>query len=225
MNKRLLYENIMKHVAKEVKKTLNEGTWGKEPMSSDDAHDLQFILLDEFLSIFIRYFKNAKNTDRLWSLIGNFINFVKELTLYTSFDITYTTKADTLKQIVYQALDTVEKDTFWWKNFKKSEEFPRYFNKVRKDINIIFDYIENCDKETLKTVGFENNSLDEGECCGSGDCFGGVSMPYNTPMNTIGVGDVIAPGPNGQLGSGDLFVPIKKPAIKKAARQFRKRRK
>ena len=37
---------------------------------------------------------------------------------------------------------------------------------------------------------------------GSGDCFGGVGTPMNTPMNTLGVGDLV---PSGQHTLGNDF--------------------
>ena len=39
-------------------------------------------------------------------------------------------------------------------------------------------------------------------CIGSGDCFGGVGTPMNTPMNTLGVGDFV---PAGQHNLGNDF--------------------
>ena len=45
-------------------------------------------------------------------------------------------------------------------------------------------------------------------CCGSGDIqmgMGGVSFPYNTPCNTLGIGDPIPAGMHGRPGSGDIF--------------------
>ena len=39
-------------------------------------------------------------------------------------------------------------------------------------------------------------------CIGSGDCFGGVGSPMNTPMNTLGVGDMV---PAGQHTLGNDF--------------------
>lgn len=56
------------------------------------------------------------------------------------------------------------------------------------------------------------NALKECDCCGD---FGGVSSPYSTPMNTIGVGDIVLAGTpamtagdfasDANLGSGDRF--------------------
>ena len=34
---------------------------------------------------------------------------------------------------------------------------------------------------------------------------GGVSFPYNTPCNTLGVGDPVPAGIHGRPGSGDIF--------------------
>lgn len=38
---------------------------------------------------------------------------------------------------------------------------------------------------------------------------------FTTPANTTGMGNPIAPGDNGAVGSGDTFVTVEKPKKKK----------
>jgi hypothetical protein len=83
----------------------------------------------------------------------------------------------------------------------------------------IMQHVAKVVKETL-------NNLDECECggdaCPGGD-FGGVTAPYSTPLNTIGVGDIVPAGVN-TYGSGDRFdygntIPKKKKSSKKKNRK------
>ena len=83
----------------------------------------------------------------------------------------------------------------------------------------IMQHVAKVVKETL-------NNLDECECggdaCPVGN-FGGVTAPYSTPLNTIGVGDIVPAGVN-TYGSGDRFdygnaIPKKKKSSKKNKRR------
>lgn len=47
-----------------------------------------------------------------------------------------------------------------------------------------------------------------------GGAGGGV---YNTPFNTVGVGDPVAPGSGSEMGSGDMFIPVMGMATKRPA--------
>lgn len=81
----------------------------------------------------------------------------------------------------------------------------------------IMQHVAKVVKETL-------NNLDE--CEGGGDFggdFGGVTAPFSTPLNTIGVGDIVPAGVN-TYGSGDRFdygntIPKKKKSSKKDKRK------
>lgn len=54
----------------------------------------------------------------------------------------------------------------------------------------------------------ENECIEEGECPGGMAPAGpGPQMPYNTPMNTPGMGEPMPPHP-GHPGSGDIFKPV-----------------
>ena len=114
-----------------------------------------------------------------------------------------------------------------------SSDFPQnYKPKVIKDIIRVSK--ENFDEDVEDTIPFEDerargyyDDLDEGfmfegEC---GDC-GGVSGSYNTPMNTVGVGNIVPAGNPAMTGaqqasdmfngSGDITLPqSKKKANKK----------
>lgn len=54
-------------------------------------------------------------------------------------------------------------------------------------------------------------------CDFGGDCGGAGGGVYNTPFNTVGVGDPVAPGFDGEMGSGDMFIPVMGMARKKPA--------
>lgn len=53
-------------------------------------------------------------------------------------------------------------------------------------------------------------------------CDGGLSGPFTTLGNTIGVGDPVPAGMD-SLGSGDLFGQVLKPASKKDTASIRKK--
>lgn len=54
-------------------------------------------------------------------------------------------------------------------------------------------------------------------CDFNGDCGGAGGGVYNTPFNTVGVGDPVAPGFGGEYGSGDMYIPVMGMARKKPA--------
>lgn len=85
-------------------------------------------------------------------------------------------------------------------------------------------------KEVKRAINEE--FMFEGECCGD---VGGLSMSYNTPMNTVGVGDVIPAGRPAMTGaaqasdafngSGDIMLGnVYKPKNKKRKNSKRKRK-
>jgi len=82
-------------------------------------------------------------------------------------------------------------------------------NEMNKEQRKIYDRVMECVSKHVKQA---LSHLDEGECggdCGGGDFFGGsdfggVTSPYNTPYNTIGIGDPV-PATFHSCGSGDRW--------------------
>lgn len=74
--------------------------------------------------------------------------------------------------------------------------------------------------ESLSSIYKELLKIVEGEFGGVDSC----GAAYNTPMNTLGVGDVVPPGNNG-FGSGDLFCPIFTRQHRKPAKSRKKKTK
>ena len=85
MNKKQLYESIMSSIAKQVKKTLNEGRQtGKHEFSHKDLEEIkEYILQDEdFYECFCTH-ANFEYYDSYEEAVGDFINFL-ENDLYDS---------------------------------------------------------------------------------------------------------------------------------------------
>ena len=203
--KKSIYESIMNNVSKELRKTLNEsetfdfnsnnalneGSWGYEPNEGDSGLDCIGETNDSICELIYDKCKRILNgrgdkSQKAWdaiAVIEHFFDKIPDLNTigrdrnpYYKYYSWWQLKQDKGKDIVdlyRQCIEICENDQ-WYNEWDSPEKMEESLQKRHENLN--------------RYLRLRKRAINEGEC--GGEC-GGVGGSYNTPMNTIGVGNVV----------------------------------
>ena len=234
---------------------LNEGSWGYEPNDGDGPLDMRYdINLSIFEKIYDRCKKCINNAKKehyaswAWDVIGQIEYFFDRATgldnladkpdkKFEKYDFWWKLKSKKKKDILElykEALDICENDKKWineWSepkriiaSLKRRHNFLDKFLKIQEQKD---NYEKKLKEKQLKNARKEKEFVPDIVAEGfmfEGEC-GGVGGSYNTPMNTVGVGNVV-PAQGAAMtgtqqasdmfnGSGDLIIPKSQKKSKK----------
>ena len=235
--KKSIHESIMHNVSKELGKTLNEsfdfnsnnilneGSWGYEPNEGDAGLDyigetndsICELIYDNCERILSGHRLNSQKAWNVIAVIEHFFDKIPDLNTignnrnpYYKYYSWWKLNQDKGKDIIdlyRQCIEMCENDQ-WYNQWDSPEKMKESLQKRRENLN--------------RYLKLRKRAINEGECCG--EC-GGIGGSYNTPMNTVGVGNVV-PAQGAAMtgaqqasdmfnGSGDLTIPKSQKKSKK----------
>ena len=118
----------------DAKHIVNEGTWGVEPMDSDNALDDQRVIIHQTFGKIVDLFRLCNDLTGKWGLVGNSIEFAKALKDKFFMDDIKEVKAECLSTI-----SEIEKDDKWLNDWKNPDEFRTQLDKTKKELDTVFE--------------------------------------------------------------------------------------
>lgn len=110
---------------------LQEGSWGYEPLQSDQALDFRDNIYNEVIQQIIKGLRSGQ-TGLSYGALGALVEFMSMLLEKTNFPLFCSSKDKELNPAVAEALKLVKTDKAWLENWSKPNEVLKEIDKIEK---------------------------------------------------------------------------------------------